>query len=404
MEKRNSKKLNFVINVLYIIAVIFVLYMAWKLMGIIRPFVMSLLLVAVLQPLIKRAQKALKIKSNAVSVIMVILLYVAVGGLFVLIVIRLAGILIDIFPAIPGYYQGSIAPALEHLITSIEGWMIEHPEMLESWQLVGDSIASELQSVVVTISQKGISFITSFLQAIPSLLINLIVTIMLSVYIGIHYDATVKLIKAQLPSRWSNAVKGTRELLKSTVFKYAKAMLIIMTITFVELCIGLGLNGVSNFIIVALGIAMLDILPVFGTGTVLVPWAVISFVTGRYPFALGIALTYITITVIRHIIEAKIVGDQLGINPIISLLSMYVGYRFFGVFGMVLSPMLANILLALHKGGKLKLYKEVVEESFGEKEAYESIIKKEADFNQAEPGASKNTNENTNEHTNDKEI
>lgn len=395
MEKKNSKKLNFVINVLYIISIIFVIYMAWKLMGIVRPFIMSLLLVAILQPLIKRAQKMFKIKSNAISVIMVILLYVAAGGLFVLIVIRLAGMLIDVFPAIPGYYQSSIAPALERLITSMEGWMIEHPEMLESWQLVWDSIASELQAVVVAISQKGILFITGFLQTIPSLLINLIVTIMLSVYISIHYDATVKLIKAQLPSRWANAVNGIRALLKSTVFKYARAMLIIMSITFVELCIGLGLNGVSNFVIVAVGIAILDILPVFGTGTVLVPWAAISLVQGRYSFALGIALTYITITVIRHIIEAKIVGDQLGINPIISLLSMYVGYRFLGVFGMILSPMLANILLALHKGGKLKLYKEVVEENFGGRETDENINSEEADDTIKEPDEQVDENINT---------
>lgn len=395
MEKKNSKKLNFVINVLYIISIIFVIYMAWKLMGIVRPFIMSLLLVAILQPLIKRAQKMFKIKSNAISVIMVILLYVAAGSLFVLIVIRLAGMLIDVFPAIPGYYQSSIAPALERLITSMEGWMIEHPEMLESWQLVWDSIASELQAVVVAISQKGILFITGFLQTIPSLLINLIVTIMLSVYISIHYDATVKLIKAQLPSRWANAVNGTRALLKSTVFKYARAMLIIMSITFVELCIGLGLNGVSNFVIVAVGIAILDILPVFGTGTVLVPWAAISLVQGRYSFALGIALTYITITVIRHIIEAKIVGDQLGINPIISLLSMYVGYRFLGVFGMILSPMLANILLALHKGGKLNLYKEVVEENFGGREADENINSEEADDTIKKPDEQVDENINT---------
>lgn len=365
METNNRKKWNFILNVLYIAAIALVAYVAWKFLGVIRPFVMALILVAILQPLIKWLQRKLKIKSSHLSVALIILLYAAVGSLAVWLIVRLVVLLMDVFPAIPEFYRSTLAPALENLGDQINGWLAANPTLQESFNSVADRLLTWLQSALVSLSQKGLSLLTGFAQGVPGFFIGALVTIMLSVYIGIQYDKIIAFLKAQLPLKWRERTEGLRKLMGGTVFKYFKAVLILIFITFVELCVGTLVIGAKNPIGVAAGIAIMDALPVLGTGTALIPWAVVKLVQGEFAFAIGLVVIYIVITVVRNIIEPKIVGDQLGINPVISLLAMYVGYRLLGIAGMILAPMLVHVLLVLHKDGRLRLYKETPPEEAG---------------------------------------
>ncbi|MDL2258602.1 sporulation integral membrane protein YtvI [Eubacteriales bacterium OttesenSCG-928-K08] len=359
---KDNKKLNFIINVLYVATIVFVAYVVWKLLGVLTPFIMALILVAIVQPLVKWLHKKLKIKSKHISVVLVILLYVAIGSLFALLAVRIVATLVNVLPQVPAYYQNSIAPSLAALGDQLETWLSANPEILENFRMMSDTIMSGLQSALASISQKALSFLTGFVSGIPGFLINAIVTIMLSVFIGIQFDALVNFLKAQLPKKWEDSLQDIKSLLQSTIVRYLKVVLILMAITFAELCIGFLIVGVKNPIGIAAITAILDAFPVLGTGTVLIPWALIKLIQGEFTYALGLGIVYVVITVIRNIIEPKIMSDQLEINPIVSLLSMYVGYRLLGVGGMILMPMAMRVLLALHKSGKLKLYKSANKE------------------------------------------
>ena len=117
-----------------------------------------------------------------------------------------------------------------------------------------------------------------------------------------------------------------------------KAYALLLGITFLELCAGLWLLGVRYFLPIAAGIALLDILPVLGTGTILIPWVLISFLTGNRSFAVGLLLLYLFITIARNFLEPKIVGDCIGLHPLVSLVSIYAGLYLFGVTGALLMP------------------------------------------------------------------
>ena len=108
--------------------------------------------------------------------------------------------------------------------------------------------------------------------------------------------------------------------------------------TFFELYIGLGIMGVDYSFLLALGISFLDALPIFGVGTVLIPWAVLSFITHDFALGFGLVILWALVSVIRQIIEPRIIGGTIGLHPIVTLIGMYVGFRLFSIVGMFLAP------------------------------------------------------------------
>ena len=123
-----------------------------------------------------------------------------------------------------------------------------------------------------------------------------------------------------------------------------------------ELMIGFLVIGISNPIGLAVGIALFDALPVFGTGTIMIPWAVMELINGNYTLAAGVFVVYCIIDIMRNILEPKIIGTQFEMNPIVALITVYLGYQLFGIIGMVVLLITVYILLTFHRVGKIKLY------------------------------------------------
>ena len=142
-----------------------------------------------------------------------------------------------------------------------------------------------------------------------------------------------------------------------TLFVCIRSYAIIMSITFVELSIGLSIIGVDNAIVIALLIAIFDILPVLGTGGIMIPWAVITAIQGDYSMAIALFAVYIVVTIIRNIIEPKIVGSQLGLHPVATLASLFVGAQLFGAVGLFGFPIGLSLLRYLNEQGTLKIFK-----------------------------------------------
>lgn len=128
---------------------------------------------------------------------------------------------------------------------------------------------------------------------------------------------------------------------KTVVFGWLKAQAKLMGVTFSVLVLGLVLLRVPYAALWALGIALVDAFPVLGTGTVLLPWSVISLLQGDTPLAIGLAGIYVTVTLLRSILEPKFLGRHLGLDPLVTLMAMYAGYKLWGIGGMILAPLLA---------------------------------------------------------------
>lgn len=359
MSDATRKKIEFIVNVVYLIVILGIGYLALKGLAFIFPFLIAMGLVALFQPLTRLINQKLKINQKVVSVIIIALLYVGATFLIFWIVTQIIYLLKELFIEFPDYYYDTIAPTL----MNVGGWLEKQFSNLpiawvSNFESIQGNLLEGLQSLVASVSQKGVSFATGFINSIPSFFMNLLFTVLLSFFISFQYDKVVEFLKNQLPPKAEAFILDLKNLMKNTVFRYGKAYLILMSVTFVELTVGFLIIGVSNPVGMAAGIAIFDALPVFGTGGIMIPWIIIELLQGDFTFAASIAVLYVIVTIIRNIIEPKIVGDQLGINPVVSLMAIYVGYRVFGAIGMITFPMLTQVLLMLHQNNSIRLYKE----------------------------------------------
>ena len=147
-----------------------------------------------------------------------------------------------------------------------------------------------------------------------------------------------------------------------TIGKYVRSYALILCITFCELLAGFWILGIGKPAGVALAIAVFDVLPVVGCGTVLIPWSVVSFLTGNWPLGVGLFIHYIVIAVVRNVIEPKIVGTRVGLHPLLALLGMVLGRALFGPVGILGLPIAMVIVVALNEQGAIHLYRRMPEQ------------------------------------------
>ena len=259
---------------------------------------------------------------------------------------------------LPQYYDNDIYPFL----MSVNDGILEFaqrfsPDIADAiGSMLADAV-SGLQDYAVSLSTSFVGFLAGYSKRVPFYLISLVFTILSSLFISMDYENIKEFIKRQLPEKQRNMISDIKNYLGKTIGSYAKAYLILMVITFAELVVGLLILRVDGAVWIAAVIAVTDAFPVLGTGTIVLPWAVISLFKGELFFAAGLVILYMTVTVVRQFIEPKIVGDQLELPPIVAIISIYLGFIWFGIFGAILFPISMNILNSLQKAGKIKLWK-----------------------------------------------
>ena len=253
--------------------------------------------------------------------------------------------------------------SINQIYQNISGWLTDLiknnlPSLYESIdaKMISDTVSS-IGSELISVAQSILSGLTGFVMSLPDFLISLIVTIMASIFISIDYPNIRTFLAAQLSKRNRGNVLETKDFFKNKIFSIVRAYAIIITITFIELFIGFTIIGLNNALLMALLISLLDLLPIVGTATFLVPWGIIVIIQGDLLVGIGLIVIAIVVSVIREAIQPKIVGSQIGLNPLLTLLTMYVGLKVFGLLGMFLVPLTAIFLKNLNDTGRIHLWK-----------------------------------------------
>ena len=358
MPEKIIQRKCFVINTAYILIAAMLVLLTILTAGLLMPFWIALFLSAILQPITRLLSGKLGLKKKGLSAIVLFLFYLLLFCILIFGIAKVTNLFGDLFQSFPDYYKDTIVPALGSLGNSIEQiFSIIPNEFRPDMAELQISIMTWIEKIVSAISQYGLTFAGNVISGFTSSILSVLMTILLSYFITVQYDTVVAFLKCQLPDKIRTFGADIKPLLKNSVVKYLKATLILMFITFIELAIGLSIIKGSNPIGMALGIAIFDALPVFGTGGIMIPWIIIELLSGNYALAGGLLILYIIITIMRNILEPKILGSQLGINPIVVLLAVLIGGRLLGVLGMIFFPITAYVLTVLHDAGKIKLYK-----------------------------------------------
>ena len=210
------------------------------------------------------------------------------------------------------------------------------------------AVSSMLSSVLAWLGEA----VTTAASALPNAFFFLIVTVISLVYFSLDLERINNLCRAILPKKLTQTMARMRDAVIFVIKKYISSYLIIMLITYLTMLLGFLALGVNHAALIALIVAALDILPVIGVGTVIVPWSIIEIISGSKFVGIGLLVLFVINTVIRQLAEPKIVGKSLDLHPIVTLILLYVGYRLLGFFGLILFPVAAvSIGVALGKKG-----------------------------------------------------
>lgn len=354
-----EKRRRFIINIIYFVIVLAIVYIVLEYASKwVMPFILGFLVSLAFRPLVKLLSKKANLNQAFCAFVVVILGYSLVGFLVALAGNALFDMLKEFGMNLPSIYIDEISPFLQ---TANQGFLSFaekfSPEIADQAGVILNDMLGTLQEKLVELSGRMISGIASVSAKLPLWIISFIFTILSSLFISMDYDHVISFIKRQLPDKTKEMIVDIKNYLGKTIASYLKAYLILMCITFIELSVGFLALRVKNPFGIAGIIAIADMLPVLGTGTVVLPWAVISVFQQRYYLAAGLVILYLIVTAIRHFIEPKVIGDQLGLQPIVALISMYLGFVWFGVFGAIFFVVAMNIVVALQKADKIHIWK-----------------------------------------------
>lgn len=191
----------------------------------------------------------------------------------------------------------------------------------------------------------------------PTLLLSVVFTFVSTYFVSSQKTAILGFLSRQLTPKANANVRELCSFMSTSVFGWIKTQCILVSITFCELLVCFSLIKQPYALLLAFMIALIDALPIFGVGTVLLPWAVFSLLTGNFVRALSFCVIYAVVLVVRNSIEPKLLGVQIGLNPFVTLLCIYFGFRMGGFGGMFLLPVTVIGLCKLHDMGCFKLYK-----------------------------------------------
>ena len=333
-----EKKKEFIINVAYIAVIYGIVYFVINyVIGLLLPFIMGLIFAYTSVKINRRFFKDDKKLHRFITLVLIYLIIILIISLLVGLGINKIA---DFLSTLPNFYKSTLEPYLENIEQSLYQFNHNLPVDVYSYiDQMTDGLFDNLRTIMSSLAGVIVNATKTTLTNVPSFLVSVLVTVITSFYIIFDYEDLLDWFKANLPEKTLSVIDEIRDFFENVLLKILGAYGSILLITFIELCIGLAVIGISNAPMWAFLIAFLDILPVLGVGTVLIPWGISSIITGKVALGIELLVLYIIITIIRQILEPHMVGANIGLHPLATLISMIIGLRMFGAIGMFGFPL-----------------------------------------------------------------
>lgn len=339
----NHKK--FIRVFLIVLCAVLALWLAVAfLLPLVLPFLLGLLLARAAKPLAALLASRLRIPRVLASGVAVLGLFAALLLLIFLLCRAVCGEAVRFSQEIPALLTSLEAP-MSDLQTRLLDLSARAPAFLSA-PLQGsiDSIFQSSTALAGQLPGKLLTLVSSLIKRLPDIFLFLVTTILASFMISSQYDAIWRFLHRQIPAKWKNRYDTLVSSLRATLIAWLKAQLKLIGVTFFILTMGMMLLNVSFPLLFGGLIALIDALPVFGTGTILIPWGILSFLRGDMRMGIGLFLLYGTAYLTRSVLEPRLLGKQMGLNPLLTLLALYAGYRILGVIGMITFPIGAILI------------------------------------------------------------
>ena len=340
--------LNIVIPFLGLCLVIF---LGPRLLRFFMPFVVGWILALLANPLVRFLERRVKLVRRHGSMLIIIAALAIVIGLFYgagLLVYREMGSFLADAPEI---YQSVIAE-IEDALQNGRKLAEYFPQNLQPPLLAfSDNLDGLFGKLVSRAAEPTVQIAGHVAKSIPNLLVHMIITILSSYLFLADRESIMLWLKGHLPAFIFRYIEYMKRDAKGLIGGYFLAQFRIMCVVALILAAGFLVLGVRYGVLLAFLTAILDFLPIFGTGTVLFPWAVVKLFAGEYAYATGLILLYILTQVVRQIIQPKIVGESMGLPPLMTLFLLYLGFKLRGLTGMILAVPVGLVFINFYKYG-----------------------------------------------------
>ncbi|WP_304180896.1 sporulation integral membrane protein YtvI [Leptotrichia trevisanii] len=336
------KKLYFLV---YIALILLVVFIAFKLGIFLFPFTIALFLSILTRPFTRFLQRKLKLSKKLSTIISIVAFLILIFGAIGWGSLKLISEIYKLSQNLNNYSEMAQKLWVDNM-AKIYTYLGNFPSGFT--KQVNDTINSFISSGSARLGL-FIKGLINFITSIPTLILYICITILATFFISLDRDKIVSFLEQQLPKSWLDKVFNIKTDMFTVLGSYIKAQIILMTICFFELLICLHLLSFLKLnvpypLLMSIIICAIDALPILGAGTILIPWAVISFALADIKLGIALIIIYLFVLSVRQMLEPKLVSQNLGVHPLITLISMYSGFKIFGVIGFLIGPVVMIIL------------------------------------------------------------
>lgn len=334
-----------------LIATVLVIFAGFKLLGFFLPFVIGWCIALIAHPPVCWLEKRLKIRKKWGSAITVVLVLAAIVALVYFAASRIgaeAGRLMKDFPDI---YQNTEAGFAE-IGDTLNGFFNRLPLGIRNgFHNIVQNLDETAADLIGKLGQPTVEAAGNAARKLPSFLVSTIVTIVSAYFFIAEREEVIQWFGRIAPVSIRKRMSMVSQNFKVAVGGYFKAQLKIMCVVALILLVGLNLLGINYTILLSILISFVDMLPFFGTGTIMIPWILYQLLTGEYRMAAGLLVLYAITQIVRQVIQPKLMGDSMGLNPLVTLVLLYIGYKVGSVFGLLLAVPVGMIIINMVKAG-----------------------------------------------------
>ncbi len=349
MKTRDIYKKIFIHFLIVLLVIIMCKYFLSYVISLLFPFILAYIIAKVANPIVKFLEKRIRIKRKHSSIFII-------GGVLSLIILAIYYLIKTLISFIMGLVDN--VSVITNSISDISNKILElinKTKMDSSIADTVDMISAKLSNIVEFLAGFIIEHTADVISFIPLFFIVFFVTI-LSAYFMIKEDFTIGLSCFEKNEKF----KLIKNEIIDVVINYLKGQFKIMFYIFIILCIGFGLMRLEYFILIALLVSFVDLLPILGTGTILYPWIGLSLFYGDYQKALFLFIIYIVAFIARQLLQPKIISSSIGLEPLPTLFFMFIGFKIWGLTGLILAPPIGMILIKIYSLGVFDFYKDCI--------------------------------------------
>ena len=360
MDADTLRKQRFIINFLYTcigvaLYYIFFRYVIYK----IWPFAIAAIVALSLNRPAVRLSKKLHIPKKGISFVLVVLVLGILGTGVTLLVIRLIYWIANMLTDLPQWYSINVSPSIQWVMNRYEEFAVNlNPQISTYINDIESSILTKLMEAVTYISSRSLNLTKNLVTGLPGMLLSILFTVVATFIMSIDSVGIGYFVMSQFKESTQDSIRQALGYIRRGIRQIILSYGLIMLITFIELNIGFRVIGMDISIGTAALVAIFDILPIVGSGTILIPWAIILIIKGQIFMGIKMLLMYVVIAAIRNaFLEPKVVGDSIGIHPVLMLMSLFLGATILGPLGIIIMPFTMIVIKNLNDNGFIHMFK-----------------------------------------------